>query len=455
MSLSSSDHLTADVPLPNLGDLFPLRLTPFEHYMLLDDRDTWPMTFVVELRFLGALRPEAVEQAVHAAAVRQPMLRAVVEGANGGPQWVPALNLPTVQWLTDATRTLGQRPARIDLSREPGLRVFAAATSTHSSILLHIHHACCDGQGARQLVVDLLTGYARACGPGQPLPAWSVLDYRALQRRNEFVGGSAPAEAQTSAWEKLRGAFHFHILTPDPVTPVTASRHTSNDILKHAFSQEATERLRQGVRTAGVNVNDAAVAVLFQTLAAWNRRLGGAARRRLRIMMPMDLRDLRDDDLPAANRMSFTFLARKIGECHEGTEFLHGVRVESQYLQRVRIGLDFLGGISLAMKSPRLVASMMRITGCRATAVITNLGDPTKRFRRRFPREGRRPVIGNVLLDQIFGTPPIRPHTHVGLGICLSAGQLCVSMLGDQTALGDRRLELFAEYIERLKRLAA
>ncbi|MEZ6077778.1 MAG: hypothetical protein R3C56_19535 [Pirellulaceae bacterium] len=46
--------------LPARARLFPLYLTPFEEYMLWDDRTDYPMTFVVKMEFDGKLNRDAI-----------------------------------------------------------------------------------------------------------------------------------------------------------------------------------------------------------------------------------------------------------------------------------------------------------------------------------------------------------------------------------------------------------
>jgi hypothetical protein len=189
---------------------------------------------------------------------------------------------------------------------------------------------------------------------------------------------------------------------------------------------------------------------LFITLAHWNQRFGSAySNQRLRILMPTDLRSVRDHYMPAANRMSFSFLARTVAQSQPSVEFFDGIRSESKYIQQVRIGLDFLGGIALAQQVPGLLPWLMRLPRCLATAVLTNSGDLTKRFRRRFPAHNDSPVIGNLILDQVYGTPPIRPLVNAGFGLCICSRQLCISMVGNEQVLGDRANELLQSYVNQ------
>jgi hypothetical protein len=419
--------------------------------MLLDDRPELPMTFWTEMVFRGQLDRGALQSAVDVAVARHPLLRARVEWQGRMPNWVlPDEDSRPVTWLNETNCHQADQVQSLDLRRESGLRVFAINGENRSSVWIHIHHACCDGLGARRFSLDLLTAYARACGAQTPLPEWDTLDYELLRRRHEFAAVSAGA-IKTSAWRKLQDAFHFHVLTPRPLAAAQelVGPPRVSPAVKYIFNAAETARLRQLSREANARLNDVAVALLFATLAKWNRRFGSAPQsQRLRVLMPTDLRSPRDDRLPAANRMSFAFIARTIRQCEDWDPLLTGIRSETRYIKQTRIGLDFLAGISLAAQVPGLLPGLLRWPRCMATAVLTNLDDPTRRFRRRFPVQQGSPLIGNVALDRIYAAPPIRTQMHAGIGLVVCSRQMCLGLLGNGQILGDQPAQLLQSYVD-------
>jgi len=80
--------------------LFPLHMTSFEHYMFVDDRPSYPMTFVVQLKFNGELDRAAFSDALAAAIQRHPLLTAIVGPGKGGKDcWIPAPHpQPLLSW---------------------------------------------------------------------------------------------------------------------------------------------------------------------------------------------------------------------------------------------------------------------------------------------------------------------------------------------------------------------
>jgi hypothetical protein len=456
MSLTSGTELN-DVSLPLEGairELFPLPLSPFEVLMLLDDRPELPMTFCVQMVFRGQIDRVAFQQAVDHAVRRHPLLRARVAWPGKRPVWMlPDFQSAPVMWLEEH-QARGDTLRSLDLARDSGLCIVAQAGESHTKVWLHLHHACWDGAGARRFMVDVLTGYAQIYDADSAPTTWDELDYSLLTNRHHFPGlTGAATKVSTSWWKKLRDAFHFHVLTPRPLASAnskTPGPPRTTPIHRHVFSSKDFLRFRQLTREQEVSLNDVAMALLFVTLADWNRTFGPSGEtHRLRIMMPTDLRSAADDRLPATNRMSFSFLARTSRDCQEWETLLRGIRAESKYIQEVRIGLDFLGGIGLAQCVPGLLPLMLRLPRCMATALLTNLGDPTKRFRRRFPAQGNSVLVGNLVLEQLFGSPPLRPYVHAGFGLCVCADQLCISLVGNHQVLGDRADDLMQSYVRQ------
>src|SRR6056297_670290 len=82
-----------EVQSPSTPRLFPLYLTPFEDYMLWDDRRAYPMTFVVQMKFEGSIDRSAITAALPLALARHPLLRAIVRPAKANKDcWVAAAN---------------------------------------------------------------------------------------------------------------------------------------------------------------------------------------------------------------------------------------------------------------------------------------------------------------------------------------------------------------------------
>ena len=68
---------------------------------------------------------------------------------------------------------------------------------------------------------------------------------------------------------------------------------------------------------------------------------------------------------------------------------------------------------------------------CLATVVLSNAGDPSRRFTAKFPRQSGRIVCGNLVLEAITGVPPLRVKTRAAFSISQYDRRLAVSLRCD------------------------
>jgi hypothetical protein len=131
---------------------------------------------------------------------------------------------------------------------------------------------------------------------------------------------------------------------------------------------------------------------------------------------------------------------------------LASVREETTYIKDYRVGIDFVNNMALAQKVPFLLPILLKTSKCLTTTVLTNLGDATRRLRRRFPLDAGRAVIGGLPLDFIKVTPPVRPGTRAGFGMCICGGRLAISLLTDPHVFNDDDTQrLLDNYVEAIR----
>ena len=82
---------------------------------------------------------------------------------------------------------------------------------------------------------------------------------------------------------------------------------------------------------------------------------------------------------------------------------------------------------------------------CLATAAFSNLGDPSRRFRTRFPRENGLIRVGNLIMHQFEGTTALRPNTRAGLFVNTYGNQLSISVRLDPTIYSISDAETFLD----------
>lgn len=152
---------------------FPLALTAFEKFLNLDDRKDCPITSFIELHFTAALQQTALLNALRRVVHRHPLLASTLSTQNGefvwyyDPNFEPTLRDPVLDPpLESGKNFLDPSSKPFDLTSEPGCRYwYHDKTEGGSRLLIQLHHACCDGVGLRQVLIDILSDYAENVGP--------------------------------------------------------------------------------------------------------------------------------------------------------------------------------------------------------------------------------------------------------------------------------------------------
>lgn len=439
--------------------VFPLHLSPIEVFMLADDRSDYPMTFVIQLRLTGQVDRVAFEAALVETLQRHPLLRAFIQTGKGGlPCWMLAEEAaPAVDWAEEGTPTVCPRGERIDLASETGLRVWVRQGPLAARVVLQFHHACCDGTGAYRFIGDLLAGYGMRTALGDQSPSLGTMQTGLLRNRKQRMLGVAGESAWGLRRRAIRAAWRILSRRPRPLAAPRAAGGNGDTLsefpgfLCASLDRAAQQRLRDVAGQFGATLNDLLLRDLFLTLEAWNRRQA-CGRRRLRIMMPTDLRGGEDFEMPAANLTSYTFLTRRARQCASPDKLLEGIRNETSLIKHRRAGTEFADMVLTASRVRWLLPFCLSRDVCLATAVLSNAGDPSRRFTAQFPRQAGRAVCGNLVLEEITGVPPLRRKTRATFSVsqygrCLSISLRCDPHLFNQTDTA----ALLDSYIQRLR----
>ncbi len=428
--------------------LFPLPFTLFEEFQLADQRPGYPQTFIIQLAFLGRIEQEAFDRAVRAAITRHPLLSAHVESMGKyAHTWVPADGETPIDWASiDVSWENGPLDGGygqpVNLYQRAGLSIWVRQGGERSEIRLQFHHACCDGIGGFRFVEDLLVAYAAEMD-GDQRTSLASLDTGRLAMRGNFGLMPRPWRQRLSETRfGIQEAIRFYHQSPFPIALSGASQGIATDnvrslaFVSQRFSSEVLRSLRVAATAGGAKLNDLLLHDLFLALRDWNAQHDeDRPKRYLRVVMPTSMRGRDDLAMPAANVMSYSFLTRRTDACQAGSELLGGLRGETDAILKYRLSLYFIGMLAVAQRWPFLMSWGLRSKRCFATAVLTNLGDPTRRFSARFPRTDGRIHVGNLLLDDITGVPPLRPMTRAVFSITTYANRLTISTMCDGTVM--------------------
>lgn len=417
--------------------MFPLPLTAFEELMVRDR--AFPMDIWIELRFRDRLSVPALEEALAVLAVRHPLLVAGVEKVGGRLCWVPSASaIPLVRLAGEAWRP---EPVLPEAGR--GIRFYLVEPAAdHCSLYLQVHHACCDGAAIRLLLLDLITLYARLTDPQGSWPELTRLEPALLPMRGRIP---PPPPIKTSRNELLE---LFRFLFPWPQALLSQPGPGPElPFSQRILSREETEAALQRAARTGGRFHEQALSDLFAVLADWQVAHGKPRRgSRLRILIPMDVRELEDRRLPACNRVTFAFLTRRLDQC--GPDLSRALRAEHEYIREYRTDLDFLRGLEFA-RAKRLLPLILRLPLPLSSAVLTNLGDVTPL--RGFPVEEQGLRIGDAICLHASGATGVRPGTIASFSLCRLAGRLSIGLRCAHPALSlDAENQLLDAFKARL-----
>jgi len=442
--------------------IFPLPLTVFEDYLRLDDRPAYPMTIPVEIEFLGEVLPAEFEAACEEAIQRHPLFSCLLDTATKPlPSWkyCPEARSP-IDWGGLEKPRLCPNGEQIDLTREAGIRVWVRSGEGRTVVTLQCHHSVCDGIGVFRFIGDLLGAYGiRTVEPGGSLTKLPPVKADRLLRRGQFpFQPPEPITRIQAARATLREAILWFWRRPAPLgVPPSSRRATFTAIpfpgmLAHRFSRAETDRLRQVARHNKVSLNDLLTRDVFLAIRDWNARLGPQPPGDwLRVNMPVSLRSGIHEAMPATNVMSYTFLTRRVADCVDPEQMLRSIHWETEIIKRWNLGLYFIGGLSVAHKIPGLVRLFTNSRRCFCTAVHSHMGDLHRRFGVQFPEREGYLVIGNLMLQRLTATPPIRPNTRAAFFTSHFAGQLTAALRCDPHLFSlDDGQRLLDDYVRRL-----
>jgi hypothetical protein len=444
------------------ANIFPLPLTTMESFMVADSHVDYPMMVDLELKLKGSIDRAAFDAGLAFAIARNPLFTCLIEPTKQGTlAWVPTDRMPHVDWAPLGAPFDAGYDRLLDLTQEIGLRIWVRQGQEKSSVLLHYHHACADGMGGIAFVEDLMVGYAAAYSNNTPVSP-RTLDPSRLKARGEVgIVGRTLRRRITDSFIGAREGLRFALQKPHPLEPARASTVGSSELplrpgfITESCSNEVTLGLRRVATSVGATVNDLLLRDLFLTLRRWN-----AARNptndhgNLRIMMPQNLRTREDIKMPAANVMSVAFLTRKAQLCDTPDKLLRSLQEETEAVRRGQLSLYSLGALA-TLQSAGLQDRLLQRPTCLSTAVLTNIGNPSRRLTARFPRTAEGMTSGNVAYDGIGGVPPVRPLTRAAFTATSSSDSIDICLKCDaKTFTASDTKSLLDEYLAQLRATA-
>ena len=216
-------------------------------------------------------------------------------------------------------------------------------------------------------------------------------------------------------------------------------------IVTQDFTADQLANLRQVATSKGATFNDLMLCKMFQALAQWNERTQPG--RKFRILVPADMRDGQDFEMPACNMTAYTFINRTAAEIANEDKLLSLIRDDTLQIKHGTRQKEFMDGLTSAMATPRILPFLLRRNVCLASLVLSNAGDPARRFTCRMPKHQGKVSCDEFTLEGITGVPPLRRMTRCNMSSSIYGRKLTFSMRCDPHSFSKldsaRLLELF------------
>ena len=419
-----------------MSTLFPLRLTPFEEYMLVDNQPAYPMSCFFMIKLQGRFNVLVFESVLRKALESHPLMTSLVMETNGQFYWQNT-KIPVI--ARSPLEDKRQFPAAegIDLFHEPSLKISICNKNTHpaeveldgqTNIIFEVHHSASDAAGIARFIEDTLCSYAAQQGFADEQK--ETVEPTLLARRGTFrLNGHSILRILSKQFWGIFRAWKFLMNRIIPLTP------KKSDALKPAADYPAilhrdltvteTQSVRQRAKQLGITINDLLICAAFGAMKNWQEQHAEKKKGFLRIAVPTNLRTSADNRMPAANIVSMVFLDRKPENIQPVESFYQGIRNEMQHIKQCDLGWAFIHGLTLYKRTFGSFRKMTQQNRCWTTATVSNLG----RLFVDVPlpiQEGRVQIDDSLELIGIESSPPIRSST--ALGICVMTYADCMTI---------------------------
>ncbi|MBI3864833.1 MAG: hypothetical protein HY290_23400 [Planctomycetia bacterium] len=448
-----------------MPELFPLTLAPLEEFLLADDQPFYRKTFALDLDFAGEIDRGAFEAGLRVALSRHPLLTARLERRRWGlSRWTQSGTVePQVIWQdADQAIQVGEDEA-INLDVEAGVRFHVQVGAGQSRMLVFVHHACCDGIGAIQFLSDLFTGYAHcADGNGCDVQGLTPLEPERLRQRGRFP---IRIPAGVTIGNFFRRAVEIGIrLLFRPATTLAAPVPTGAEVRRSTLAGSLTRTLdarvlldlRRLARRRRVTVNDLLIRELFFVLRDWNlRHAPHAPVGRLSQMIPLSMRNLNHDRVPATNVMTGWYCSRDASELANPEALLQSIHDEGVFLRASGLPALLPMTLGLLRRIPGLVPWLSRRPSKFSTVVLSNVGDPWRAAWGDFPTTtAGEPIFGNIVLREANSASPLPAGNRAAFTVWHASDRMRVAVRCDRQlfSLADAEtlLDLFTGRIAAL-----
>lgn len=455
-----------------------LPCSAFEQFLLCQDSPSHPCTLFLRMEFHGSVDRRCFERAWSLLLNRHPLLRAHRTPDGQPAAWLIQHHTQCpIDWMDAPVEpSLGAwfEECQLNLRECIGIRVRAfdsnmhAGTSTSGTsgsesrclVWIQFHHACTDGLGVVQLMLEWLQIYHGLCRGTEPL--LPSIDSSRLRARNHFgLTWRSIVQGLPKQVIGLLGVRQFLMRRPVPLIPHSPKEIGDSQPLAvtarvHRFPRNETRELKRAAHQNACTVNSILAAAIFCGIHGFRQQaLGDASKGWVRMMVPMSMRrHASDRQLPASNVVSSVFLDRTQSQVANTIELARGIQREIELIQRNRLQLLFNFSIWIKSRLLRHRIHLNPMKRCHTTVVFSNLGKVPTKFFRTDPQQ--RWLVGDLVLHSVEGLTPLNPHMCIAFTASVYAGSLSLSLRYDHRVItADEAQQLLQRVISQTKCMMA
>ena len=417
--------------------------------MLLDDQPAYPMSCFFMIKLRGQFNVSVFESALKQTLESHPLLTSSVAETNGLFYWQNMEKMPDVVRLPLNEEDRFPASKGINLFCEPSLKVTICNGNTdpatveldgQTNIVFEVHHSASDAAGIARFIEDILCNYARRTGFANVQR--DPIEPDLLVRRGSF--GWEPGKLLRTLPKQFWGLFRAWTFLTHRVLPLTPDKPDRSApmppdnypaILCRNLTATETQSVQLKAKQLGITINDLFLCATFFAMKNWRKQHVADKRRGyLRVAVPINLRTLADNRMPAANIVSMVFLDRIPEKIQDLESFYRGACGEMQHIKRNNLGWAFIHGLTVYQQIFGSFRKMIQQDRCWTTATVTNLGQVFAEVPLPI-REGRVQIGESLELIGVETSPPVRPWTALGISILTYADCMTINVHYDSSVL--------------------
>ncbi|MDO5581606.1 MAG: hypothetical protein Q4G69_10765 [Planctomycetia bacterium] len=465
--------------------ILPVRLSPFEEYLFLDQKSNFPMSENMDWVFRGRVDHDLIEKALRKAAEKEPLFFAKVKKRCGKYYWTTdaSAEIPSISWSRVDHDLLSDQEGiiplhGIDIQNSPGIQISIIEGSGSFIIRTLFHHSVVDGMGATIFMGNWIAIYQRLLNKefdSDPL----LTDPKAfLDRENLHIVPPEPIPFSAVLKTLTAEIFKWFWRRPISLIPLQKRRKKENLCSKDSIvrrdeneNQEETNRASDGsllpgqywktfsaeflsnyhkrAKENGVSVNTLFLRDLYLTLHKWSQltpREEKKSRRYFRVLVPMSLRKKEHAALPLANILGYVFIDELPRSCDRSTALLKKFNDLMKFVLKWSSGAIFIEGARFFRRFPGLLSLMTSRFFCHSSIVFSNTGILCKCLQQEaFRKENDIRIPDELELIRIIGSPPVRPNTPISIGLITHKNEFTLTLCADRNVFDQESLQEFYE----------